>query len=282
MVKQTPLFQSLKKPYNLAHKGGALLAPENTMAAFALADSLSGIDFLDIDIHMSRDGRLVCLHDNTVDRTTNGHGHVDEYTLAELQRLDAGYHFQDAQGHYSYRGQGVYIPDVEEVFERYAAKYHLHFEVKDAYPKRGASQIEERLLALIQKYHMEQRVIVASFQQRIVDRFIDKSDGQIATGAGRSEVTRFVLSQKLHLSRDYCKKVDILEIPERSGGINLADARLILAAHQCGMEVYYWTIDEPEMMGRLLEMGADGIFSNRPDILQRVIHEMHEGNISAP
>ena len=157
MVKQNPLFQSLRKPYNLAHQGGALLAPENTMAACEMADTLGGVDFLDIDVHMSRDGQLVCIHDNTVDRTTNGHGRVDAYSLQELQRLDAGYHFQDMQGNYSYRGKGLRIPAVEEVFAAYAAKHYLHFEVKDAYPKKGPSQIEEKLLALIQKYHMEQR-----------------------------------------------------------------------------------------------------------------------------
>lgn len=274
MVKHTPLFQSLKKPYNLAHQGGALLAPANTMTAFALANTLADIDFLDIDIHMSRDGHLICMHDATVDRTTDGHGRVDDYALQELQKLDAGYRFQDLQGKYSYRGKGVRIPTVEEVFETYATKYYLHFEVKDTYPKKDASQIEEKLLTLIQKYHMEQRVIVASFQQRIVDRFIHLSNGQVATGAGRGEVARFVLAQKFHLPARYQRKADILEIPISSGGLNLADPRLILGAHQLGMEVYYWTIDERGMMKKLLEMGADGLFSNRPDILKEVIHEV--------
>jgi glycerophosphoryl diester phosphodiesterase len=281
MVKHPSLFQSLKKPYNLAHQGGALLAPANTMAAFAIADSLTGVDFLDIDIHMSRDGQLVCIHDHTVNNTTNGRGRVDELTLEELQKLDAGYYFQDVQGQYSYRGQGVRIPTVEEVFETYAANCYFHFEVKDAYPRTGPSQIEEKLLALIREYHLEQKVIVASFQQRIVNRFIHLSNGQIVTGAGQGEVIRFVLAQKFHVPVIYQRKVDVLEIPTRSAGINLADPHLILAAHQLGMEVYYWTVDEREVMKQLLNMGADGIFSNRPDILQQVIHEIRQENGSA-
>ncbi|GER92239.1 hypothetical protein KDW_64010 [Dictyobacter vulcani] len=136
-----------------------------------MADAIGGVDFLDIDVHMTRDGHLVGIHDATVDRTTNGQGRVDSYTLAELQQLDAGYHFQDLQGTNSYRGRGVKIPALEEIFQTYAAKYHLHFEIKDAYPKSGPSQIEEKLWALIQRYGVEERVIVSSFIQAVVTRF---------------------------------------------------------------------------------------------------------------
>ena len=98
------------------------MAPTNTMAAFAVADAIGGVDFLDIDVHMTRDGHLVGIHDGTVDRTTNGHGRVDSYLLADLQKLDAGYRFQDLQGQYSYRDKGVRIPALEEVFSTYASK----------------------------------------------------------------------------------------------------------------------------------------------------------------
>ena len=83
------MFPALKKPYIFAHRGGALLAPTNTMATFALADAIGGVNFLDIDVHMTRDGHLVGIHDDTVDRTTNEHGRVDAYTLVDLQKLDA-------------------------------------------------------------------------------------------------------------------------------------------------------------------------------------------------
>src|SRR5579883_2975766 len=193
------LFPLLQRPYIFAHQGGEALAPTNTMAAFAAADALGGVDFLDIDVHMSKDGHLVGIHDSTVDRTTNGRGRVDAYTLAELQRLDAGYWFRDLQGEYSYRGKGVKIPVLEEVFEAYAAKYYLHFEIKDAYPRGGPAQIEEKLWQLIQRYHVEERVIVASFQQAIVRRFQQLARGKVVLGAGRTEVASFVLAQRLRL-----------------------------------------------------------------------------------
>jgi glycerophosphoryl diester phosphodiesterase len=265
------IFLPLKTPYLLAHQGGEHLAPTNTMAAFAVADSI-GVDFLDIDIHMSKDGHLVGIHDSTVDRTTNGHGRVDAYTLAELQTLDAGYHFQDLQGDYSYRGKGVSIPALEEVFSTYGTKYHLHFEIKDAYPKGGPSQIEEKLWTLIQKYAMEKRVIVAAFQQKIIDRFQELSGEQVVVGAGTTEVAQFVVAHKLRIPGLYHQRSDVLEIPLHSYGINLKDRSLIERAHQLDMQVYYWTIDDQSTMQELIELGADGIFTNRPDLLKEVIN----------
>ena len=257
----------------LAHQGGELLAPTNTLAAFAKADEIGGSDFFDIDVHMTSDGQLVALHDETVDRTTNGHGRIDSFTLEEVQRLDAGYHFQDLQGNYSYRGQGVRIPALDEIFRIYGEKYYLHFEIKDTYPRHSPSQIEQRLWDLIQKYHMEKRVIVASFQQNIVDRFNKLANGQVVMGAGRAEIVNFVLAHKLRLPDLYRRKSHVLEIPTTSGGVNLKDRRLIAGAHRLGMEVYYWTIDKPAEMKELLEMGADGLFTNRPDLLKILLAE---------
>lgn len=272
MNEQTSsLFPALKKPYIFAHQGGEQLAPANTMAAFAVADALGGIDFMDIDIHMTKDGHLVGIHDSTVDRTTNGHGRVDSYNLADLQKLDAGYRFQDLQGRYSYRGKGVTIPALEEVFSVYAAKYHLHFEVKDAYPKGGPSTIEEKLWELIQRYHMEKKVIVSSFEQPIVRRFRQLSQGQVVIGASRAEITRFVLAQTVHLPVLYRRFSHVFSIPPARSGFNLKKRNLIEAAHRLDMDVYYWTIDDVPTMKELIDLGADGLFTSRPDLLKEYL-----------
>lgn len=272
--KQDPLFPECKKPLMLAHQGGEALAPTNTMAAFDNADRIGGSDFLDIDIHLTRDGQIVGIHDETVDRTTNGHGRVDTFTLEELQQLDAGYNFQDLQGNYSYRGQGVRVVTLEEIFNKYADKYYLHFEIKDTYPKDGPSQIEARLWEFIQKYHMEKKVIVASFQQNIVDRFKRLSNGQVIMGAGRAEIAQFVLTSKCRLPGFYRRKSNVLEIPTAHSGFNLKDPRLIANAHRLGMEVYYWTIDDKAEMKELIDLGADGLFTSRPDLLKELFAEM--------
>ncbi len=272
--KQAPVFPELPRPLLFAHQGGEHLAPTNTLAAFAKADEIGGSDFFDVDVHMTSDGRLVGLHDPTVDRTTNGRGRIDALTLAEAQELDAGYHFRDLQGQYSYRGQGVTILALEDLFRVYGQKYYLHFEIKDTYPKHGPSQIEQKLWELIQHYHMEKRVIVASFQQGIVERFQRLSGGQVVMGAGRAEITQFVLAHKLRLPAFYRRKSNVLEIPTRSSGFNLKDRRLIEGAHRLGMEVYYWTIDDPAEMRELLALGADGLFTNRPDLLKPILEEL--------
>jgi len=273
-VKDARIFPELKRPLMLTHQGGELLAPCNTMAAFDRADEIGGSDFFDMDIHMTKDGHLVGIHDETVDRTTNGHGRVDSYTLEELQQLDAGYNFQDLAGNYSYRGKGVRIPTVEELFSKYADKYYLHFEIKDTYPKNGPSQIEEKLWALIRKYHMEKRVIVASFEQEIMKRFNQLTGGQVVTGASRAEIKQFVLAHKLNLPALYRRKSHVLEIPPTRSGFNLKDRKLIEGAHRLGMEVYYWTIDDLAEMKELLELGADGLFTNRPDLFKTLREEM--------
>jgi glycerophosphoryl diester phosphodiesterase len=274
-VEHSMIFPELRKPLVFAHQGGELLAPTNTMAAFAVADAIGGVDFLDIDVHMTKDGHLVGIHDQTVDRTTDGHGRVDSYTLAELQKLDAGYWFKDLQGQYSYRGKGVRIPALEEVFSIYAGKYYLHFEVKDVYPQGGPSQVEEKLWQLISDYHMKKKVIVASFQQRIVERFNQLARGEVVIGAGRAEILRFVLAHNARLPLLYRRYSHVLEIPLSSNGINLKRRSLIEKAHRMGMEVYYWTIDDVPTMKELIELGADGIFTNRPDLLKTVLQELH-------
>src|SRR5699024_4611846 len=113
----------------IAHRGGRGLAPEGTLTAFDQAVSL-GVDVLEFDTHLTKDGHLVVIHDDTVDRTTNGTGKVNELTLEEVQNLDAGYSFTDEEDEYVFRDQGVYIPTVEEVFQKYPNMRHL-IELKD-------------------------------------------------------------------------------------------------------------------------------------------------------
>lgn len=275
MSTQYSFFPALKKPYAFAHQGGELLAPTNTLVAFENALAIGCSDFLDIDVHMTKDGHLVGIHDATVDRTTNGQGRVDSFLLSELQKLDAGYTFCDLEGNYSYRGKGVYIPTLEEVFSKYSSQVYLHFEIKDIYPKGRLSQIEEKLWVLIQKYHMERKTIVASFNQEIVDRFKKLSQGLVATGAGRAEIAQFTLAHKLGLPKFYRHRSTALEIPTTSTGFNLKDRKLIHSAHRLGIDVHYWTIDNKAEMRELIELGADGIFTNRPDLLKELLLEMH-------
>jgi glycerophosphoryl diester phosphodiesterase len=270
--KMPTVLPELERPVQIAHQGGASLAPSNTMTAFDLAHAL-GTPVLDLDLHMTKDGHLVAIHDPTVNRTTNGTGSISNHTLKELKNLDAGYKFTDLRGEHAYRGMGVTIPTLEEIFQTYGPDSFFNIEIKDDNPAGQIPQIEHKLWMLIQKYHLEHKVIINSFDDDIIRSFKQISHRQVALGASRAEVKRFVILSKLHLSGFYRPQANVLEIPVENSGVNLRDKHLIETAHRFNMQVYYWTIDDKKTMRELLNLGADGILTNRPDLLKEVVEE---------
>lgn len=264
-------FFKVDRPLVIAHQGGEKLAPSNTMAAFTNAADM-GVDVLETDIHITKDGHLVTIHDPTVDRTTNGSGAVADMTLAEIQKLDAGYHFKDLEGNYSFRGKGVYIPTVEEMFQTFT-DIKIEIEIKDDNPPDKLDEIAEKLWELIKKYKMEDKIIIGSFDQEILNTFNKYSKGLVATSAGRSEVKSFVVFHKFFLRNLYVPQVDAFQIPTEDSGFDLTDQKLIDGAHRLGMQIHYWTIDDPATMNKLIDAGADGILTNRPDLLLKMVNK---------
>lgn len=259
------------RPLVIAHQGGELLAPSNTMAAFTKAANM-GVDVLETDLHITKDGFLVAIHDPTVDRTTNGHGKVADMTLAELQQLDAGFHFKDLDGQYSYRGKGVVIPTAEEIFQKFG-NMRIEFEIKDDNPPERMEEIASKLWSLIEKYHMEDKILVGSFDQDILDTFEKYAKGRVAISAGKQEVKSFVIFHKFFLRNLYQPRVDAFQLPVEDSGFDLTDKKLIAGAHRRGIQMHYWTIDDPKEMKRLIDAGADGILTNRPDLLLKILEE---------
>ncbi|HYK71738.1 MAG TPA: glycerophosphodiester phosphodiesterase [Pseudoneobacillus sp.] len=266
-----PFFTS-EQPLVIAHQGGELLAPSNTMMAFQHAVDL-GVDVLETDIHITKDGELVTIHDPSVDRTTNGTGLVSELTLEEVQKLDAGYHFKDLNGKQSYRGKGAYIPTVEELFKAFPSM-RMVIEIKDDNPPERINEISEKLWKLIQDYKKENEIIVASFDQKIVDHFQEISNGKVAMAAGESEIRKFIILKKFFLANLYRPKADAFQIPTEASIFNLATPSVIKEAKRRNVNVQYWTIDDKETMKTLLQNGANGIMTNRPDLLLEVMDEM--------
>jgi glycerophosphoryl diester phosphodiesterase len=259
-------------PLVIAHRGGASLAPENTLVAFQKA-RLIGVDAIELDIRMSKDGHLVVIHDESVDRTTNGNGKVNKLTLRKLKKLDAGYHFKDKFGDHIYRGKGIKIPTLEEVFESYN-DMHLILEIKDAEPSRRGSKLEKKLWKLIKKYDLEDNVLVFSFHEDILNRFNRYAKGQVALGASKEEAQRFVIFHKLFLNNLYKPSSNALVIPTERNNVRLTDRRLIRGSHNLDMKVHYWTINNEKQMKELLKRGADGIITDRPDLLLKIIEKM--------
>ncbi|WP_175986705.1 glycerophosphodiester phosphodiesterase [Bacillus sp. Marseille-Q1617] len=267
-----PFFEGgQNKPLVIAHQGGKLLAPGNTIEAFQNAEEL-GVDVLETDIHITKDGHLVTIHDPTVDATTDGQGFVADYTLKDLQRLDAGYHFQDADGDFSYRGKGVYIPALEEVFQRFP-HMKINIEIKDDNPRERVDEIIEELMGLIEEYGMEDNVLIASFDQSIIDRFLERSEGRVAVQGGTQEVKKFVILHKLFLRNLYKPKVHAFQLPLQKGEVDLTDRQLIKGAHRLHLPVHYWTVNDQKTMKRLIKAGADGIITDRPDLLLEILEK---------
>ncbi|MEH7275018.1 glycerophosphodiester phosphodiesterase [Neobacillus vireti] len=241
------------------------------MTAFENAVNL-GVDVLETDIHITKDGHLVAIHDPTVDRTTNGKGAVSDLTLAEIQGLDGGYHFTDLEGNYSFRGKGVYIPTVDEMFQAFG-KMKIEIEIKDDNPPERINEIASKLWSLIEIYQMKDKMIIAAFDQDILTTFDKYAKGRVALSAGRQEVKSFVIFHKFFLRNLYVPKVDAFQLPVEDSGFDLTDKRLINGAHRLGMNIHYWTIDDPKTMEELIDTGADGILTNRPDLLLKLLKE---------
>lgn len=252
------------RPLVMAHQGGADLAPSNTMAAFRNAAQM-GVDVLELDVHTTKDGVVVVIHDATVDRTTNGAGSVHDLTLSELQKLDAGYQFSPDNGQtFPFRGQGVTIPTLQEVLSAFPA-LRINIEIKQTDPP-----MEQAVAELIQQADAQNRVLVVASNQNVIERFRALMP-DVATGASESEVRGFFYAQTLRVSAFYRPTADALQVPENFGNIQVLSPHFVQAAHAREVAVHAWTINDPEAMRRLLAMGVDGIITDRPDLALEVL-----------
>ncbi len=252
-------------PANFAHRGASARAPENTLGAFRLAMEV-GAGGLELDVHMTLDGEIVVIHDATVDRTTNGSGAVARMTLDEIQALDAGYSFSpDGGSTHPYRGRGLRVPRLAEVYEEFPDA-PVNIEIKEAQP--GA---EEAVLGVIREAGAVGRTLVASNRHGVVRRFRRISGGRILTAASRREIARFYLLSRLRLERLYRPAYDALQVPLEYRGTRVVTPRFLEAAHARGVRVDVWTINDPGEMRRLLDLGADVIMTDRPEMLAGVL-----------
>lgn len=250
---------------NFAHRGGAKIVPENTLEGFHEGLRM-GAGVLELDVHTTGDGTVVVIHDETVDRTTDGSGAICEMTLAEVKRLDAGYRFTPDGGKtYPYRGEGVRIPTMEEVYREFA-DVPINVEIKGKRPG-----IEKALWHIIEGAGAEERTLVVSEDSGTIRRFREASDRRVATASSSVELILFWLMGRLRLSGLSKPSYQALQGPETYKGLRIVTSELIRRAHERGLRVDVWTIDHEPDMRRLLGFGVDGIMTDRPDILTRVL-----------
>lgn len=244
----------------IAHRGGAGLAPENTLAAFRRSAEL-GADILEIDIRRTLDGELVVIHDSKVDRTTNGSGEVAEMTLAELKKLDAGFRWtNDGANTFPFRGSGITIPTLREVFEAFPEKI-INIEPKFSTPSPAI-----QLCTLIEEFKRSDKVIVGTFRDEVLEEFRAICPS-VATSASPSEAIYFLAQYQIGLSESYSPEMQFFQIPSKLRSWEIVTEDYVRALHERNLDVHVWTINDSEEMKRLIELKVDGIMTDKPDLL---------------
>jgi glycerophosphoryl diester phosphodiesterase len=250
-------------PLLVAHRGGAKLAPENTIVAFRSAIDDWGADMLELDVRLTKDGHVVVFHDATVDRTTDGSGRVGELTLDEIRSLDAGYRFHDLSGEPSFRGRGVTVPTMDDLMDA-CPRIWLNVEAKEA-------AVAGPLVEVLRRRGEEHRVLVTAEHER---NRRDARGHRGPWGASRRDCMLFWLAHRVPGGRAWTPAVDAIQVPEWWRGRRIVTPRFVREAHRRNLPVHVWTVDDPDTMRRLLAWGVDAIQTDRPDLLSEVLMDV--------
>ena len=272
-----------------AHRSGKNIAPENTMAAFinCIESENFNVDIYEFDLHITKDGKLILLHDKTLDRTTNSaeyFGEEDikpaEKTYAELRELNFGENFENAEGEYPYRGlRGDDIPDelravlLEDVLNYLESNGEFQYiiEIKDS-GENGKKACDE-LYRILKEKELLEDVVFGTFNSDVT-AYADKNYPDMLRSASILEVVAFYLlaSYGIDVDSDFFK-YEALQIPTGYDGVLYLDSyRIINYAHRHNIAVQYWTINEVEEVEYLNSIGADCIMSDSPDMAYDVIN----------
>jgi len=250
---------ALDRVVAIAHRGGSRLRPENTLAAFDHAMTL-GVDGLECDVHLSVDGEVVVIHDDTLDRTTDATGPVSARTADELAHVDAGFHFRDREAGPHQERMGV--PRLADVLSRYT-NVPVIVEIKG-----NDVELARRTVALVRTLGAEGRIILAGFSQAVLDE-ARRIAPELATSASRSEV-QAVLARSHFWWPAARTPAHVFQVPFRVKGREVFGRRFVRTVRRRRTPVHAWVIDEPDDMTRLIAMGVTGLISDRPDLAVRV------------
>jgi glycerophosphoryl diester phosphodiesterase len=255
------LAQSTHPILNIAHRGASAYAPEHTMISYKKALDM-GADYLEIDLQQTKDGVLVAIHDSKLERTTNGKGRVKDYTYDQLKKLDAGSWFNrkyPEQAKESFEKESIL--SLEEIFAYFGRDQHYYIETKSPQSYKG---MEENLLKLVDKYNIpEEHLLIESFSAKSLKSIHEK----------KPELSLI----KLSLCRPSLQ--EIKEIKTYADGIGpratCLDKGYIEKVHSQGLFLHAFTVNDKKAMGKLINWGVDGLFTNNPDVLKDVIENQN-------
>ncbi len=243
---------------NIAHRGGAALGPEETLPTMR-ASLEAGADVLELDVRATADGEIVCMHDETVDRTTDGEGAVSSMSLAALKALDAGYHFTPDGQRFPFRGAGVTAPTLREVLAAFPGQRFI-LELKQTEPP-----IIAPVLALLREHDAVENTVIAAFSADVL-REVREAEPSALTGFGMSEVVSYRL-----LGGPDAPPARYLQVPPRVPGLEVVTPALLERARSQGVAVQVWTINDPEEMRAMIALGVAGIMTDDPATLSALL-----------
>jgi glycerophosphoryl diester phosphodiesterase len=261
-----------KRPRVIAHRGASSVAPENTLLAFRLAVE-AGAEMIETDAHLARDGSIVLIHDSDLARTTSCNGSVSSRSCADLQACDAGYWFApNGDKAHPYRGLGLAVPTLIELFallDEIAPSVLVNVEIKNIPGEIDYDPSERsaaRLVACLQRLKATERVVVSSFNPAAIDR-VKQEDPSIRTA--------YICApwSDLHARTAYAvaRGHNALHPHHGTLGSSATAIRMVRMIQQAGLAVNVWTVNDPERMRELAAAGVDGIMSDDPEQLRRVL-----------
>lgn len=262
-----------------AHQGGSFEGPSSTIGAIAHALAV-GASAIELDVHATKDRRLVVCHDATVDRTSNHRGAIASLTLSQLREIDNAYWWIEGdvvtlgRAPEEYRLRGLAPDDrtygvatLEEVATTFPGVL-LNLDIKGTGPL--VEPYEELLVDELRRLEITESVIVASFHDDAIERFRALAPGVATSGATNETVTFYFSYLEGH---PVVPSAAVLQIPPRYGDVDVVTESFVAAAHDAGVAVHVWTINDREEMARLLDLGVDGIVSDRPTVLAELLAE---------
>ncbi len=254
-------FYIAPRPLVFAHRGGAGLAPENTLAAFQHGLAL-GADGLELDVRLSKDGVVVVLHDARLERTTDLSGEVARCAADELSRADAGFRFA-LGAERPFGAEDCAVPTLAAVLARFPDT-RIVVELKE-----NTRELAQAVVAAVRRARAEERVCLGSFGGRVL-RAAREAAPEIATSASREEV-RWALYRSRFRWPVRGASYGGYQVPEIAGTTRVVSSRFVADAHDIGLGVQVWTVDTPDDARRLLEWGVDALITDRPDLIVPIV-----------
>lgn len=253
--------RTVERAERIAHGGGLGRAPANTLAALeqAMAD---GADVLEVDTQLTADGVLVLMHDDTVDRTTDGTGAVADLTLAGVQALNAAFGYEGEPAD-RFAGSGITVPTLAEAFAAFPDTRWI-VEIKP-----DTEEAARVMCETIREAGMETRALVGSFHDSAMGHFRAFCP-EVATGMARNEALSFYIMARLGLAKFHPTRAAAMQVPPHASGLDVVHPRFVSAAHARGIAVQVWTINDADEMEALIARGVDGIITDRVDVMHAV------------